>query len=111
MREYLYIKDAVDGLLRAGSTLVDGVWNMGGYPLSAMGVYRAIMAEMQSRGFAVQEPNILNEAQDETAAIRLDSSKALRDLNWSPKTSIPDGLGQTASMLLALMAAARGVGT
>lgn len=100
VRDYLYIKDAVDAYLRlaerldASSVKGEG-FNLGiDDPKTVMEVVETIIAVSDR---SMLKPIILAEAQNEIAAQYLDSTKARQVLNWTPEYSLQQGLKETVA--------------
>jgi CDP-glucose 4,6-dehydratase len=97
VRDYFYIRDAVDAYLLVGEELsqerLSGeAFNFGNeQPLQVLQVVEEIL---KLAGSDLQ-PKILNQAVHEIPEQYLDCSKARRVLNWKPKYSIREGLTET----------------
>jgi CDP-glucose 4,6-dehydratase len=98
VREYFYVRDAVDGYLRLAERLPEpGItgeaFNFGsGEPLSVLAVVRLIL---ELAGRPDLEPVVLGEATHEIPAQYLDASKARRALDWQPAYGLREGLRET----------------
>jgi UDP-glucose 4-epimerase len=96
-RDYIYIDDAVDGLLALGASAYgDGeIFNVGsgtGTPLVDMA--RAIVAMAGSGRLAFTEwPRIA--AQIETGDFVADITRIEREIGWKPRVALADGLQHT----------------
>jgi CDP-glucose 4,6-dehydratase len=101
VRDYLYIEDGVRAYLAAAEALVacpdlrGQAFNFGyDKPLSVLEVVRAVLDEVgQSR----LEPDVRNETTNEIPAQYLDSSKARRVLQWTPRVGLQQGLARTVA--------------
>jgi CDP-glucose 4,6-dehydratase len=98
LREYFYVRDAVDGYLALaervpGEDVVGQAFNFGsGERVSVLDLVRRILALM---GTSDLEPVILDEAQHEILSQYLDCTKAQRVLGWQSRHSLEDGLRET----------------
>jgi len=104
IREYLYIDDAVDGYLRLAHAMVHKrrvvqnaqAWNFGPkWSYTVMDVWHEIAEVLTEAGYEPPDPIILNQAGDETAALRIDSSKTNEALDWVARTSLREGIERT----------------
>jgi CDP-glucose 4,6-dehydratase len=99
LRDYVYVDDVVEGYLALAERLPDPAlsgeaFNLGANaPLSVTEIVRLILAEA---GNPPLEPRILGNGElREIKAQFLDSSKALRVLEWRATTPISDGIERT----------------
>jgi CDP-glucose 4,6-dehydratase len=98
LRDYLYVRDAVDAYLTLAEQLdrpeVRGEpFNFGmDDPRSVLEIVRTIVAVSDCPDL---EPVVLNEAPNEIPAQYLDSAKAHRVLGWMPRRSLEEGLRET----------------
>jgi len=98
LRDYLYVKDAVHAYLTLAEHLDEpGVrgeaFNFGmDAPKSVLEMIQAIIAVSDRPEL---EPVVLGEAPNEIQAQYLDSSKARRVLDWTPRYSLEEGLRET----------------
>ncbi len=98
LRDYFYVRDAVDAYLLLAEKLPDErfigqAFNFGNEtPISVLDLVQLILHQMNKTGL---EPVILNEAKDEIPAQYLDCSKAHRELGWYPHCSVEEGLRET----------------
>ena len=98
LRDYLYVKDAVHAYLTLAEHLdkpeVRGeAFNFGmDAPKSVLEMIQAIIAVSDRPEL---EPVVLGEAPNEIQAQYLDSSKARRVLDWTPRYSLEEGLRET----------------
>lgn len=96
-RDYMYIKDAVNGYLTLASNLhrkqVQGeAFNFGtGKPLSVLEIYSKIIKLMGKN----IKPKILGKAEHEIDRQYLSIEKAKKILNWKPKYGLDQGLKET----------------
>lgn len=94
-RDYVYVGDVVDALVRAGGeTGVARRYNIGtGVPTSDVELHRAVAAAAGSDsepGFAPQRPGDLR-------AMTLDSTRATTELGWRANTPLASGIEQTVA--------------
>jgi len=98
LRDYLYVRDAVRAYMMLAERLdeptVQGeAFNFGmDDPQSALEMVQTIIAVSDQ---PTLEPVVLNEAPNEIQAQYLDSGKAKRVLEWSPRYSLDEGLRET----------------
>lgn len=98
LRDYIYVKDAVDAYLMLARALdrteLHGhAFNLGtARPVSVLEITRRILELM---GRTDLEPVVLNEARGEIRDQYLSSGKAQRLLGWQPAASLDQGLRET----------------
>ena len=98
VRDYFYVKDAVDAYLTLAERLpeagIDGeAFNFGlERPLSVLEMVDCVLGVMDCRHL---EPVILNEASAEIPAQYLDCKKAHDFLNWQPTRTMEEALSET----------------
>lgn len=98
IRDYFYVRDAVDAYLQLAERLPDGrflgqAFNFGTEtPRSVMDVVYLILGFM---GKSSLVPTVMNEASHEIPRQYLDCSKARLMLGWRPKYTLEDGLCET----------------
>jgi UDP-glucose 4-epimerase len=96
VRDYIYVADAVAGILAAEAHPDTGTYNIGsGHGVSVNDLVEAIR-QVTSRTFEV---NYLAGRPFDVPANVLDISRARTTLDWSPKTSLQEGLAATWSWL------------
>ena len=104
VRQYVYISDVVDGLLRVANWMNRqdasyDVWNMGpmndGYSVIDI-IFETAMAIGKEWGVWMVEPDIRGEAHDESDRLVIDSSFANAMLGWTPTTDLSHGIRLTA---------------
>ena len=89
-QDFLHCEDAAHAVLRALQQNADGVYNIGtGTPVTM-----TALAETVSRVFSSGESKIVYQPEraDGDAGIKLDVSKARRELNYEPRISLECGL-------------------
>ena len=98
VRDYLYVEDAVDGVLRLAedvgerTQLCGESFNFGaGERLSVLDVVHRILSIMESD----LDPDIRNEAENEIHEQRVSASKARTMLGWEPFYGLDQGLERT----------------
>ncbi len=97
IRDYFYVRDAVEAYLRLAERLPDGfageAFNFGNEtPVSVLDLVGEILCLMGQRSL---QPVILNEANNEIPRQYLDCSKARRLLEWAPVFGMEEGLRET----------------
>jgi UDP-glucose 4-epimerase len=93
-RDYVYVADIVEAMLAAGGSNVVGTFNVGtGVETSVLELGRMI-SEACDRPF---EPEMAPPRAGEVQRIAISSVRAERELGWSARTALPDGLAQTAA--------------
>jgi CDP-glucose 4,6-dehydratase len=98
LRDYLYVRDAVHAYLtlaeRLDSDEVQGeAFNFGmDRPASVLEMVQAIISVSDQPDM---DPVVLGDAPNEIPAQYMDSSKAHRILDWAPRFSLEEGLGET----------------
>jgi CDP-glucose 4,6-dehydratase len=100
IRDYIYVKDVVDGYLWVAEYLRDGKVRGEAFNLSpeskvkVLDIVREIQRVMKCQHI---EPRICNTAQGEIRSQYLSSAKAKRVLGWSPQYSLFEGLKETVA--------------
>jgi len=98
VREYFYVRDAVEAYLQLAERIPsDGItgeaFNFGTeLPLNVIEVVNAVLKAMNRSDLA---PIILNEASREIPEETLDCNKAKRVMNWTAKWTLEQGLAET----------------
>jgi UDP-glucose 4-epimerase len=93
-RDYVYVADIVEAMLAAGGSNVVGTFNVGtGVETSVLELGRMI-SEACDRPF---EPEMAPPRAGEVQRIAISSVRAERELGWTARTALPDGLAQTAA--------------
>jgi UDP-glucose 4-epimerase len=98
-RDYIYIEDVVEALLRLGERRVpDGMtYNVGtGLGTAFVDMARAIIA-MAGRGRLEHAPWPMLAQQIETGDFRADISRIQTELGWQPRIALEDGLQRTVA--------------
>jgi len=97
VRDYFYVKDAVDGYLLLAERLGDREFHGEAFnfsaeqPLTVRAVVELLADLMQVR----REPIVLNQARGEIHSQHLSSRKARERLQWVPRYPLQDGLRET----------------
>ncbi len=98
VRDYFYVKDAVDAYLTLAQALPDDKLNgeafnfSTNHPLSVVEIVNLVLKLMDREDL---EPVIQNQAANEIPEQYLDCAKAERLLNWKPAFGLEEGLRQT----------------
>lgn len=95
IRDYVYVADVVDALVRAGAEGEDGSrFNIGtGVGTSDLALHSAVAAAVG----AADDPEFAPARPGDLPAMTLDSTAARERLGWTPRTALADGLAQTVS--------------
>lgn len=99
-RDYLYVDDAVTGLLALGAALIEGrecgeAFNFGnGEPVAVLDLVDSISRAV---GRTDLRPIVKADAPNEIHAQWLDATKARRRLRWEPSYDLPAGLSRTVA--------------
>jgi CDP-glucose 4,6-dehydratase len=97
LRDYVFVRDAVDGYLKLAAGIEEGVaagkaYNFGtGVPVSVLEMVNEIITIAGSD----LQPEVQNTAQAEITHQYLDPGRAAADLGWQAVTPLADGLRQT----------------
>jgi CDP-glucose 4,6-dehydratase len=100
VRDYFYVKDAVDAYLALAEKLPDEKFlgedfNFGTEtPMSVLELVDQILKVMGKTSLV---PQVLNQASHEIREQYLDCTKARRMLDWKPKRTLDEGLEETVS--------------
>jgi UDP-glucose 4-epimerase len=92
-RDYVYVADIVEAMLAAGDSRTVGTLNIG------TGVETSVLELGRLIGRACEvpfEPQMAPPRSGEVQRIAIDSSRAAKELRWSAKTALEDGLQETA---------------
>ena len=93
-RDYVYVEDVVDALVLAAEKGGGGVYNIGtGVETSTLEVFRAVAREARFGGGANHGPPRAGDVPRSA----LECSRARRDLDWRPRTSLEEGVKATVS--------------
>jgi CDP-glucose 4,6-dehydratase len=100
VRDYFYVRDAVDAYLMLAERLLDpGVtgeaFNFGpGRPMSVLEIVQLLLGVMRRTDL---QPVVLDQTELEIYAQYLDCSKSQSILNWQPKYTVEQGLQETVA--------------
>ncbi|HET6998720.1 MAG TPA: NAD-dependent epimerase/dehydratase family protein [Solirubrobacterales bacterium] len=96
-RDYIYVGDVVAAALAAAESSVSGAINLGtGIETNVLELTEALGRLGAAENF---EPEFAPARAGEVQRITLDASRAKRELDWSPATSIDEGLRLTLDSL------------
>jgi nucleoside-diphosphate-sugar epimerase len=100
VRDFVFVDDICEGLLRFATALSGGEVESGAYNIcTGIGTRVADMARMAARAMGKDEALLgfgdLPMRPDEYMNVVGDPSKTKRALNWMPATSVEDGIGKT----------------
>ncbi len=91
-RDYIYVNDAVDAVLRGIDSKAQGHYNIGaGIQISVNQIYKKIG---QISGIQ-RTPKHVRPIPGEQRTSALNSNRAKKDLGWTPSTSLDDGIALT----------------
>lgn len=103
-RDYVFVTDVVQALLRAGESVTMGAFNIGtGRETTVLTLGRAI-GKALGRAF---RPVLAPARPGEVQRIAIDSERARRELDWRPSTELVESVRATAQSVAALRTAAR----
>ena len=95
-RSYIYVDDIVAANLLAVNTNASGIFNIGTpEETTDQQIFDVVSRRCAYKG----NPVYLDERPGEIRRICLDSSKALKELGWSPRTKLEDGIALTVDSL------------
>ena len=98
-RDYLYIDDAVDALLRAGFHTADGNFNIGTGVGHSLNQVASIIAADLGRDLAIER--LAGRPFDVPVSI-LDSSRAREAFGWEPRITFEQGIKKTLRHMQAM---------
>ena len=91
-RDYVYVGDVIDAVVEAGNNSLPGPFNIG----TGIGTSTNRIFELVARFCGHEEPAVHGPPRPgDISRISLDSSKAARELGWSAKVSLEEGLKTT----------------
>lgn len=90
IRDFIWLEDTVDALLKLATKSPGGVFNIAG----SRGVSIAELAEVTARAFGVSDPAIESEIKPagEPSRLVLANEKAIQTLSWAPRVSLEEGI-------------------
>jgi len=107
VRDYFYVKDAVDAYLLLAERMDEAAFHGEAFnfgteePKSVLDLVGDILALM---GRTDLEPDVKNQASNEIPSQYLDCAKARRLLDWRPSRTLEEGLGETIEWYRASLA-------
>lgn len=111
VRDYFYVRDAVDAYLQLAERMDDPsfhgqAFNFGTEtPLAVLDVVKVILERMRRTDL---EPNVLGEATHEITRQYLDCGKARRLMQWKPRFTFEQGLDEAISWYASWLERKRG---
>ena len=102
MRDFTFVKDTVDGLIRAAENpdAIGDVFNLGtGREISVGDLATTALTTLGKQKPVVSDPSRLRPAASEVERLCADNSKAKQVLGWSPSYSLEEGLVETAEWI------------
>ncbi len=91
-RDYVHVKDVVQAFILAASSEHSGVYNVG----TGIGTDTLKLYELVQGAVGVQsQPNWRADIQDELKHVALDATLTTKELGWSPKISVEEGIKET----------------
>jgi nucleoside-diphosphate-sugar epimerase len=90
VRDFIWLEDTVDALLKLATKSPGGAFNIAGN----RGVSIAELAEVTARAFGVSDPTIESEIKPagEPSRLVLANEKAKQTLSWAPRISLEEGI-------------------
>ena len=101
-RDYVYVEDVVDALVRASGSPETGPYNVGSGIGTSVNEIASTLAALT--GYS-REPEPFPPRPGDLRRISLDASLAKKELGWSPTTSLNDGLRRTVEWFRSQMSA------
>ena len=101
-RDYVYVEDVVDALVRASESPGTGPYNIGSGIGTSVNEIASTLAALT--GYS-REPEPFPPRPGDLRRISLDASLAKKELGWSPTTSLNDGLRRTVEWFRSQMSA------
>jgi nucleoside-diphosphate-sugar epimerase len=97
LRDPLYVDDVVDALLLAGAAgkLESRVYNVGGEKALPLGQIAALLTWLAGAPPPVYRPFPPEARRIDIGSFFADSTRARRELQWQPRTSLEDGAART----------------
>lgn len=102
IRDYLFVEDAADAIYRCAESDICGVINLSSHATtSTSDLAKLIKQHLRRRGMAC-EPTAerRNRPAREGTSLLIDNSKLIREVGWSPRQSLDEGLKITCDWFL-----------
>ena len=112
VREYFYVRDAVDAYLTLAERMTDGTFAGQAFNFGSgecMSVFDMVTLILRVMGRTDLVPTVLNQAVHEIPEQALDCSKAERVLGWTPRHRVEAGMRETVAWYVPLLNAAPSV--
>ena len=93
-RDYVYVGDVADALMRAASNEGEGPYNVGTGLGTSVNTLFGMLAELSGYGLAA---NYGSPRTGDIGKISLDAAKIASETGWTPSTRLIDGLAQTVA--------------
>jgi UDP-glucose 4-epimerase len=95
-RDYVYVNDVVSFVDQAIEKKISGVFNVGtGLSVTTNKIFSDLAKILDYK----KNPDYLPNRPGDIKGIRLDTTKALKEINWKPKINFTQGLEETISFL------------
>ena len=97
LRDPLYVDDVVDALLRAGAAdeLLSRVYNVGGPEALSLGKVADVLTSLVEAPPVIYRSFPMEASRIDIGSFYADSTRARRELQWQPATSISEGAART----------------
>jgi len=93
-RDYVYVDDAVQALIKAADSSYVGILNVGGgVEFSTNDIFKIVREEVGAQADSDHRELV----EDVVKRVSLDISNIKKELDWEPKTSITEGVAKTVA--------------
>lgn len=93
-RDYVYVGDIVEAFLAGADSEARGTYNIGTGVETSVLELGSLLARVCERDF---NPELAPPRPGEVQRIAIDSARATRELGWTPRTGLEEGLRATAA--------------